>query len=167
MSRELNKDLFPSEKVLSSSQPAASEEALASKEDLRVLSYQIESLWKKMKEMDPKVERNQSRLQELTSSCKLRFERIQNHMQRQSEGFQGQFGDMHAKIAQLLSKVNETRLSENRIQEIVERHQQVVQSFEARLQQLKKLVTEQELQLSASRAELKDALKEIARLRKL
>lgn len=166
MSRELNRDLFPSEKKPSQIE-AQGEEAAASKEDLRVLSYQIETLWKKVKEMDPRLERTQTRVQELSSSCKLRFERVQSHLQRQAEGTQGQFGDMHAKVAQLLSKVNETRLAENRIQEIVDRHQQVVQSFEARLQQLKKIVSEQELQLSASRSELKDALKEISRLKRL
>lgn len=165
MTRELNRDLFPSEGKVTS-KPQEEGEGSVSKEDLRVLSYQIETLWHKVKELEPRVEKNQNRLQELSSSSKLRFERIQNHFQRQGELVQGQFGDMHAKIAQLLSKVNESRLAESRIQEIVDRHQQVVQSFEARLQQLKKLVTEQELQLSASRAELKEALKEISRLKK-
>lgn len=165
MTRELNRDLFPSEeKVTSKSQEDG--EGSVSKEDLRVLSYQIETLWHKVKELEPRVEKSQNRLQELNSSSKLRFERIQSHFQRQGELVQGQFGDMHAKIAQLLSKVNESRLAESRIQEIVDRHQQVVQSFEARLQQLKKLVTEQELQLSASRSELKEAMKEISRLKR-
>ncbi|NCN40086.1 hypothetical protein GW916_02445 [bacterium] len=170
MSRELNRDLFPSDKDSARKSVQGDtqvDEVAASKEDLRVLSYQIETLWKKVKEMDPRLERTQTRVQELSSSCKLRFERVQSHLQRQAEGTQGQFGDMHAKVAQLLSKVNETRLAENRIQEIVDRHQQVVRSFEARLTQLKKLVSEQELQLSASRAELKDALKEISRLKRL
>ncbi len=165
MNRELNKGLFPSVEK-KNSQPQNEGESSISKEDLRVLSFQIENLWQKVKELEPKVEKVQSRVHELGSSSKVRFERVQNHFQRQGEMVQGQFGDMHAKIAQLLSKVNESRVSETRIQEMVDRHQQVVQSFEARLQQLKKLVTEQELQLSASRSELKDALKEISRLKK-
>lgn len=166
MTRELNRDLFPSELKTAQKTTQEEGESLASKEDLRVLSYQIENLWHKMKELEPKVEKTQNRVQELASSSKVRFERVQNHFQRQGEMVQGQFGDMHAKVAQLLSKVNESRLAETRIQEMVDRHQQVVQSFEARLQQLKKLITEQELQLSASRSELKEAMKEISRLKK-
>ncbi len=170
MTRELNRDLFPSDlkKSLTEGAHKSSEESEASvsKEDLRVLSYQIETLWHKVKDLEPRVEKNQNRLQELSSSSKLRFERVQSHFQRQGEMIQGQFGDMHAKVAQLMSKVNESRLAEGRIQEMVDRHQQVVQSFEARLQQMKKLMTEQELQLSASRSELKEALKEITRLKK-
>jgi len=166
MTRELNRDLFPTTEPKSAPSAPAEGEIPASKEDIRVLGYQIETLWKRVKDMEPKVEKNHTRLQELGSSSKLRFERVQNHIQRQTEGVQGQFGDIHAKIAQLLSKVNESRLAEGRIQEIVDRHSQVVQSFEVRIQQLKKLITEQELQLSASRSELKDALKEISRLKK-
>lgn len=167
MSRELNRDLFPSRASNTSSKSKEEGEIQVSKEDLRVLSFQIENLWHKLKDLEPKVERNQTRLQELGSSSKLRFERVQSHFQRQGELVQGQFSDMHSKVAQLLSKVNESRLAESRIQEMVDRHQQMVHSFEARLQQLKKLVTEQELQLSASRSELKEALKEISRLKKL
>lgn len=166
MTRELNRDLFPSEVKKDSSKASGEGEGFVSKEDLSVLKFQIESLWHKVKDLEPKVEKTQTRVQELTSSSKLRFERVQSHFQRQGELVQGQFSDMHAKVAQLLSKVNESRLAESRIQEMVDRHQQVVQSFEARLQQLKKVVTEQELQLSASRSELKEALKEISRLKK-
>lgn len=166
MTRELNRDLFPSEVKKDSSKVGDEGESFVSKEDLSVLKFQIENLWHKVKDLEPKVEKTQTRVQELTSSSKLRFERVQSHFQRQGELVQGQFSDMHAKVAQLLSKVNESRLAESRIQEMVDRHQQVVQSFEARLQQLKKIVTEQELQLSASRSELKEALKEISRLKK-
>lgn len=166
MSRELNRDLFQ-KSVGQNAHVPEQEVAVATKEDFRVLGFQLESVIKKMKEFESRTLKTESRLQELVGSSKIRFERIQGHFQRQSEQIQGQFNDMHMKSAQLSSRVNESRMGETRMQEMVDRHQQMVQSFEARLQQMQKMMTEQELQLSASRSELKDALKEIARLRRL
>jgi chromosome segregation ATPase len=168
MSRELNRDIFGE---LNSTQrpaqrPHAESAPAVSAEDLKIMSYQVESLSKKLKEFESKFEVLGSRWDEIAASTKLRFERIQSHFQRQGEAIQSNFREVHSKVAQMGTKLNEKRMSEASIKEMVERHSSVVQSFEVRLNQMQKVLSEQELQLLNSRAELKDAQKELARLKK-
>ena len=101
-----------------------------------------------------------------TGVSKLRFERIQGHFQRQAEGIQASFRDIHSKVATVAGRINERKMSDGAITDLIQRHQQVVQTFEVRLQQLQKVMSEQELQLMNSRSELKEALKELDRLKR-
>jgi hypothetical protein len=65
-----------------------------------------------------------------------------------------------------VSRLNERKLSENVVKEMVDRHGQVVQTFETRLQQFQKVMADQEMQLMHARSELKQALLELERLKK-
>ena len=168
MSRELNRELF-GEPLSAATRPnfrSSAETAPASVEDLKIVSFQVDTLNKKLKEFEAKLEMLGSRWDEFSGSSKLRFERIQGHFQRQGETIQSSFRDVHTKVATIASKMNERKMSDIAIKEMVERHQQVVQTFEAKLQQLQKLMSEQEFQLMNSRSELKDALKELAKLKR-
>jgi chromosome segregation ATPase len=168
MSRELNRELFGEKQSPSSSRQIAKADgpAPASGEDLKMVSFQVDSLNRKLKEYESKLEILSSRWDELSGSSKLRFERIQSHFQRQSEVIQNSFRDVHSKVATIASKLNERKMADTNIREMVDRHQQVVQTFEVRLQQVQKVLSEQELQLMNSRSELKDALKELERLKR-
>lgn len=171
MSRELNRELFgePAQKPVAprSAPPRPSTEmAAATTEDLNVVGFQIQSVVRKLKEFESKLELITSKSDELSAMSKLRFERIQGHFQRQAEGFQATVRDIHSKIATVASRINERKMSDATIADMVERHQQLVQTFEVRLQQLQKVMSEQELQLVSSRAELRAAMKELERLKR-
>jgi chromosome segregation ATPase len=169
MSRELNRDLFgtPANSMPRPNARSSAEVApMATIEDLKLMSFQIDTLSKKLKEYEAKTESLASRWDEFSASSKLRFERIQGHFQRQGEAIQSSFRDVHAKVATIASRINERKMADVSIQQMVERHQQVVQSFDARLHQLQKVLSEQELQLMNSRSELKEALKELALLKR-
>ncbi len=58
-------------------------------------------------------------------------------------------------------------MSDAKIQELVDRHNQLVQSFEVRITQMQKVMAEQEMQLMTSRSELKEAQRELARMKRL
>jgi len=96
-------------------------------------------------------------------SDKNRIEKMQAHLQRQYETIQTAFREMQTVVKTLAS--NQARNHEESVHELVERQHQVMQSFELRLQQAQKLISEQELQTMNSRAELKETLKEIQKLR--
>lgn len=174
MPRELNRELFGNLSQ-AKEQPGNGESGWqrngvpqnVSMEEFKILSFHVDNLNRKLKEMESKVETLASRLSESMSSSKLRFERVQGHFQRQGEMIQTNFRDVSSKVAQLTSRVNERKLAETSMKEMVDRHQQMVQTFEARLTQVQKVISEQELQLMNSRAELKDCMKELARLKRL
>lgn len=173
MAREFNSDLLNSFRGISGeSAPAegpvqAAVPAAAKAEDVRILHLHFENLNKKVKELEARLESNTAKVDDMTAQNKTRFERVQGHFQRQTELLKNGFSDMHAKIAQVVSRVNERKVEEGAVKEMVERHASVVQAFEVRLNQLSRVLSEQELQLMSARSELKDALLEIARLKKL
>lgn len=174
MSRELNRDLFEelqpstSRARAKSAEPAkdAARPVIATTEDLKVISFQVEAMAKKMNEFESKVEVLGSKWDEFASSSKLRYERIQGNFQRQSEAMQSTFRDIYAKIAAVASRVNERKMSDAGIAEMVERNERAIQSLEARIHQLQKTIGEQELELINSRSELRDVLKEMSKLRR-
>jgi len=63
--------------------------------------------------------------------------------------------------------VAERRLQDNKIQEMVDRHNQVLQVYETRLSKVQKLVHEQEVQLMGAKGALEEARREIVRLKRL
>jgi len=167
MARELNRDLFTLRPAF---EPAADDIAPASPafrpDEMRGLHVQIEGYNRRLKEFESRVETMHTKVEEVVAQNRQRFERVQGHFQRQTEMLQSSLSDVHSKIAQVVSRVNERKISEGVVKEMVDRHGQVVQSFEARLQQFQKVISDQELQLMHARSELKEALHELAKLKK-
>lgn len=169
MARELNRDLFGTSTTREGGdrEVAASPIAYAKAEEVRVLHLHIENLSKRMMEFASRLEVMQTKVDDMTAQNKQRFERVQGHFKNQNEMVQSGFNDMNNKIAQVVSRVNERKVAEGVVKEMVERHSHVVQAFEVRMQQLQRLISEQELQLMNSRSELKSALHELSKLKKL
>lgn len=169
MARELNRELFggPRGREMDPQAQANSAPSFAKADDVRVLHLHVESVSKRLKEFESRLESLNTKVEDMVNQNKQRFERVQGHFQRQNDILQSGFKDVHAKMAQVVSRVNERKVEEGMVKEMVERHASVVQSFEVRMQQLQRLISEQELQLMNARAELKDALHELARLKRL
>jgi chromosome segregation ATPase len=169
MARELSRELFGSRNPREAETGPANGASpqLAKAEEVRVLHLHIENLNKRLKEFESRVETLHTKVDDMSKQNKQRFERVQGHFQNQSEMVKSGFGDFNAKIAQVVSRVNERKVNDSVIKEMVERHTQVVQGFEVRLGQLQRVISEQEMQLMNARSELKDALQELSRLKKL
>jgi chromosome segregation ATPase len=165
MARELNRELFSLRPALEPETQAPSGPGVRP-DEIRALNLHIESLSRRMKEFESRVETMHTKVEEVVTQNRQRFERVQGHFQRQTEMLQSALSDVHSKIAQVVSRVNERKISENVVKEMVDRHGQVVQAFETRLQQFQKVMSDQELQLMHARSELKEALHELAKLKK-
>ena len=180
MSRELNRELFgeltaittaPAPRPAPAQTPAPPTRssdglAIATTEDLKVIGFQVESMGRKLKEFESKIEMLSAKWEEFSQMAKLRFERIQGHFQRQSEGMQSSFRDVHNKVATVASRINERKMVDSSMQDMMDRHNQVVETLETRLEQMQKVITEQELELMHSKSEMRDLLKEFAKLRR-
>jgi hypothetical protein len=173
MSRELNPDLFPElAREARSSAPDSRLEPHGStsvmrEQDWRLLLGQFDLLKRKFKEYEARLETTNTRLSDFINATKAKYDRLAGMTQRLEEMAKASIQDLAMKQSQLISKVNERRLSDNKVQELVDRHNQLVQSFELRLNQMQKVIAEQELQLMASRAEIKEAQREFVRLKRL
>ncbi len=168
MAREFNTELLNTFKGTTVAEARTGPEAPAAPlGEIRALHLHVENLNKKLKEFESRLESMTAKVNDVTSQNRQRFERVQGHFQRQTEMLQKGFADVHGKLAQVVSRVNERRVEDGVVKEMVERHAQVVQAFEVRLQQLQRVISEQELQLMNARSELKEAIKTIAQLKKL
>jgi chromosome segregation ATPase len=166
MARELNRELFGNRGGVEPEVTSAAPGNYAKADDIRVLHLHIESISRRMKEFESRVETMHTKVEELTTQSRARFERVQSHFKGQTEMLQNALSDVHQKIAQVVSRMNERKLSESVVKEMVDRHTNVVQTFEVRLQQMQKVMSEQEMQLMHARSELKQALQELSRLKK-
>lgn len=166
MARELNRELFANRNYVEADATPGAAPPAVRPEEMRALTLHVESLSKRMKDFESRVETMHTKVEDMVTQNKQRFERVQGHFQRQTEMLQSAMGDVHNKIAQVVSRLNERRLSEGVVKEMVDRHSQVVQTFETRLQQFQKVMSDQELQLMHARSELKEALHELSKLKK-
>ena len=166
MARELNRDLFGNRNAGEQETGPAPAASVAA-EEVRRLTLHLEAMAKRMKEFESRLETMQTKVDEVVATNKQRFERVQSHFQNQGEMIRNGFADINGKIAQVVSRVNERKVADGVVKEMVDRHGQVVQGFEVRLTQLQRVISEQELQLMNARTELRETLQELARLKKM
>lgn len=75
--------------------------------------------------------------------------------------------EMREMYTKLSNRISSSGLNNAKIEALVDRHNQIIHTFEARMAQLQKVISEQEIQLTNTLAELQLARAEIARLKKL
>lgn len=186
MSRELNREIFgdiPVERANSTAStpdfemrnlnmgisPSRSEppNTRTSTEDHRLLVHQVETLKRRMKDYELKLDAVNGRATEMMNATKSRIERIAAATHRLEEFSKLGFQEINSKYASVSSRVSERRVHDTKVEEMVDRHTQVLNQFEVRLSQMQKIINEQEMQLMNSRSALQEALREIARLKKL
>jgi hypothetical protein len=136
-------------------------------QDWRLLLGQFDLLKRKFKEYEARLETTNTRLSDFINSTKAKYDRLAGMTQRLEEMARASLQDMAAKQSQLVSRVNERKLSDTKIEELVDRHNQLVATFELRLNQMQKVIAEQEMQLMASRDAIKEAQREFARMKRL
>lgn len=171
MSRELNKELFGLKSPTVQDKPVARTSTLplefeVREEDWRILKSHVEFLKKKSQELEAKVTGMETKNNELFQAAKTRIERLGAATQRLEEASKLKFQDVANKISGLVSKVTERKVADTKIEEMISRHNQAIQAFELRTQQLQKIISEQEMQIMNHRSALLEAQRELARLKR-
>lgn len=186
MGRELNKDLFESSDMSAASNAVSANSKVPSpphfpgwaspapepvphflrEEDWKLMQTQVEELKRRSKDQDETLESTNRKLNELATASKVRIERLSAATMRLEEYVKSSMQELNAKLATVMSKVNERKLSENQIQELIDRHTHIVRNFEVRLNQLQKVVSDQEMQIMNSREAVQEAQREMARMKR-
>ncbi len=104
---------------------------------------------------------------ELIKSSNMKFEKHGSLLSRLEQSHNGLATEAGQKITQLAQRVNERKSLDLKVQEMVDRHNNVIKSFEVRMNHLQKLLAEKEAQMIASQTALNEAKMEIARLKRL
>jgi len=119
------------------------------------------------KKIEEKFEALANRIEELTKLINMKTERIAVKQKMMEERQEDTAQDTQKKFISLMARHGDLPKVEFKIQEMIERHNQVVRMFENRLTQMKRVIDEQNMQLLKTAAEFDEARREISRLKRL
>lgn len=108
-----------------------------------------------------------ARIAEYMRVSQGRFEKLQAAIAVLEKNDQAVALDNTQKLTQLNQKLGERKVLDLKVQEMIDRHNSVLKSYELRLSQLQKLIAEREQQILASQGALNEAKRELARLKRL
>jgi chromosome segregation ATPase len=167
MQKELNPELFGEKK---SSTPARREGLIPPppNTDPAYLNTdrQIFEIKSQIMNMNEQLSKLTSALNEANKTSNGKFDRIQQAQTRMETSHNGLAVETGQKLQQINAKLAERKALDAKIQEMVDRHNNVIKSFEVRLNHMQRLLQEKENQLSASQAALNETKMEIARLKR-
>ena len=134
--------------------------------DVRGLESRVQEMRVQVQALEKHSEKVTQTLHEFIRQTQVRFERFSQALLRLEENQTKGQKDVHEKVGTLVSRLNERRVTDNKLADLMERHNQMVRNFENRLMALQRVVSEQELQLHNAHAALDEARQELARLRR-
>ncbi|MBL7544897.1 MAG: hypothetical protein JNL11_13855 [Bdellovibrionaceae bacterium] len=115
----------------------------------------------------PEINDLKMEILEIQKNSKLRTDRYNQSLQR-LENQQNQMAtDIADKFALLLQKLNEQKKYDQKVQDIVDRHNNLLKGYEVRLNQMQKLLLQKEQDYVEAVTTLKELKAEIARLKRL
>ncbi len=167
MQKELNPELFGEKK---SPLPARREPLVppAPSADPAYLNTdrQIFELKSQILNINEQLSKISQAMNEANKNGSARMERFQQGLSRLEASHNGLAIEAGQKIQQINHKLVERKTLDMKIQEMVDRHNNVIKSFEVRLNHMQRLLAEKEAQTSAAYASLNEAKMEIARLKR-
>lgn len=120
-----------------------------------------------MKSMQQLTRDLQTQMTELFKTTQGRMDRLQQAIQKLDQNDQMLANEISSRVTQLHSRVGDRKAMDQKLQEMVDRHNSVLKTFEVRLQHMQKVMSEKEGQLLQTTAALNDAKMEIARLKRI
>lgn len=106
-------------------------------------------------------------IMELQKASKLRSDRYNLSLQRLEAQQNQMANDISEKFALLLQKMNEQKKYDQKVQDIVDRHNNLLKGYEVRLNQMQKLLMQKEQDYVEAVTSLKELKAEIGRLKRL
>jgi chromosome segregation ATPase len=174
MQRELNPNLFGSNASDNRGEARETSAAKDLRQVVRLIETQVKEAAQQAKTASHQVRdcaaqmhQMQLKLDEINRVQSARMDRLTQAFAR-LEQYQGQsVRELSEKYAGVASRVNERRVSDAKIEDLIDRHNDVVQGFETRLKQMQKVIAEREMQMLKTMTVLEDARAEIARMKKM
>lgn len=134
--------------------------------EFRALEATIQQLKLQLQASDKRCEILAAQMQELARTTTSRFERVSQALTRLEGAGAQQFQELNSKYSTIASKVNERKVQDVKIQEMIDRHNHIVRSFENRLTHMQRVISEQEIQLHSAQAALEEARHELLKPRR-
>ncbi|RYZ75470.1 MAG: hypothetical protein EOP05_07740 [Proteobacteria bacterium] len=134
--------------------------------DVKALEANLANLRGSVLGMEKRTETLAFKMEELARTVHARLERFSQAIVRVEDSQNKSHQESAQKFAMVAAKVNERKISDMKIQELVDRHNSIIRNFENRLLSMQRLVSEQEMSLHNAQAALDEARNEISRLKR-
>ncbi|WP_295905072.1 hypothetical protein [uncultured Bdellovibrio sp.] len=167
MHKELNPELFGEKKVAKSSMMESPANLGTTGNSYLNTDRQIFELKAQNQALADQLNKVVGTVNELIKTSNIKFEKQSQLLSRLEQSHNGLATEAGQKITQLAQRVNERKSLDLKVQEMVDRHNNVIKSFEVRMNHLQKLLAEKEAQMISAQAALNEAKMEIARLKRL
>ena len=114
-----------------------------------------------------RIEKTKYQVAEWVKSLNLKIEKLSQRFQSVEERFRQAAIENHERFNLVTAKIKERGGSDLKVEALIERHNQIVQSFELRLSQAQRLVENQSLQLAKQQELIDEARRQIEKLKRL
>ncbi len=160
MPRELNPDLFGMRKMTATvGLPPTDMPSLSPRPPEQIET--TEAFRRKIRDLENQIQVLNQRLEKMAQHIEQRLGHSQNSQKSLEMSIKNSFQEVAKNQAQTTSKMTERRVSDAKIQEMVDRHNQLVLGFEQRMNQVHKVSSEQEMKLMTYQATIDEILREI------
>ncbi len=106
-------------------------------------------------------------IDESVQTQNLRYEKLQASLSRLEKIHNSFVQDISEKYQQILQKTADQKRFDEKVQDLIERHAQLLKGYEVRMSQLQKLLSIKESEMSDLQAHLNETKMELMRLRRL
>lgn len=113
------------------------------------------------------LQRIVQQMNEYMKTNQTKIERINSALHKLEQNDQELASQASEKISQIAARVGERRSMDGKVQELVDRQNSILRTFEVRLNQLQMLINEKDAQLVSTQAALNEAKMEITRLKRM
>ena len=157
MSREFNPDIFGSNN---------GELNLQNKIQNEVSASGVEALKRKVREQDSALLKLTQRVDKLTMALEQKTVQHQHGLRNLEAQSKAATQELSKKLHSLVAKFTERRVSDAKTQELIDRHNQMVQNFELRMTNMTKLTSDMEMKLMGYQANMNEIVREIRHLKR-
>ncbi len=135
--------------------------------DAQIISVQIEGLKEKIKQLVHRTQTQDAIIEELVGSSQIKFERFKQAFHRVEEFVKNNINELNGRFGKLNSRIVSQNYNDSKLEQMMQKHNEIILAFEAKLSKVQKVMSDQEIQLMNYKGALEEARHEIARLKRL
>ena len=162
MSRELSSEILesfgvsqPKKSLNKQSMAVGSKSVVMDSAELNILSAKIDSLKKITDRNKAHIEKVESKINTVVKDGAANASYMQKYIKRLEVYIQKSTTELNAKHAVLAGKVTERGVNQLKIEELIQSHNKIINNFDSKLSDLRKIISEQEMQLLNYKSHLK------------
>lgn len=131
------------------------------------LSSRKETSGSALKRNEERLDVLNQKFEDLAKLMTMKTERLMVKVRMMEERQNEFIMDTQKKLTGMVTRSAELPKLEMRMQEVLEKHNQVIRTFENKINHIKRIVDQQEISLFKAIAELEESRREIARLKRI